>query len=190
MREVWLRPNRRAIYAGMVFATAQPLIGVILILLTDDFWLHGAGWILVALGALIIGLLAWQSRQPRVGYVPGYLLLYLRPGAPIRLPIDAVEACFLGSGPLKLTDASESSLRTANLVFRIADKATDWTSAPIKPALGQWVDGYVTIHGAWCERLTLDVVRRINVRLHEAQRELHAAGRAGAESTSAPASEN
>ena len=174
----------------MALATAQPSIGIVLILATDEVWLHVAGWILVALGALIIGLLAWQSGQPRVGYVPGYLLLYLRPGAPIRLPIEAVEACFLGSGPLKLSDTGESGLRTANLVFRIADKASDWASVPIKPALGQWVDGYVTIHGTWCERLTLDVVRRINVRLHEAQRDLHVARHPISESTNAPASEN
>ncbi|HEY2827859.1 MAG TPA: hypothetical protein VGJ04_09690, partial [Pirellulales bacterium] len=54
----------------------------------------------------------------------------------------------------------------------IADKATDYHQRDVKPALGRWDEGYVTIHGAWCEPLTLEVVQRLNVRLAEAQRML------------------
>jgi hypothetical protein len=169
MTEVWLRPNRRALYAGMLLPAVAALGGIALALAAGSPWLRALGGGFLALGGSIVGLLAWQSRQPRVGFVPGYLLFYLRLGSPIRVPIEVVEGCFLGSGPLKLTDASESSLRTANLVFRIADKATDWVAVPIKPALGCWAEGYITIHGAWCERLTLEVVQRLNVRLHKAQ---------------------
>ena len=167
MSEVWLHPNRRALYAGMVLPALVAAAGLAAALVAEAIWLRGIGLALAALGALLVGLLAWQSRQPRIAYEPGYLRVYLRLGSPLRVPLGIVECCFLGSGPLKLSDTSESSLKTANLVFRLADRATDWVNRPVKPALGKWADGYITIHGAWCEPLTLEVMKRINSRLHE-----------------------
>jgi hypothetical protein len=53
---------------------------------------------------------------------------------------------------------------------RVAEKATDYHHREVKPALARWDEGYVTIHGAWCEPLTLQVVQRLNARLAEAHR--------------------
>ena len=60
-----------------------------------------------------------------------------------------------------------AKLRSSNLVIRLDEKATDWHEVEVKPALGRWSEGYVTIHGTWCEPLTLEVLQHLNVRLHE-----------------------
>jgi hypothetical protein len=127
--------------------------------------LRGVGWVLAGLGGVLICLFFLQSRQPRIAYEAGHLLLHLRSGPPIRLPVELVQCAFLGAGPTQVPGGGER--RTANLVIRLDEKAADWTNVPVKPALGRWSDGYITIHGAWCEPLTLDVVQRLNLRLHE-----------------------
>jgi hypothetical protein len=37
----------------------------------------------------------------------------------------------------------------------------------VKPSLGTWCGGYVTIRGTWCEPLQPDLIRRLNRRLKE-----------------------
>jgi hypothetical protein len=37
----------------------------------------------------------------------------------------------------------------------------------VKPAFGNWSEGYVTVRGTWCEPLDSEVVRRLNRRLKE-----------------------
>ena len=176
MREVWLRPNRRSYCrhgaAGIGGrgwtgdgARGRSRLG-------PRNRTCGSGP-----GRLLIGLLAWQSWQARLGYEPGFLLVYLRLGRPIRVPVEFVECCFMGSGPLKLTDAGQSNLKTANLVLHLADRAPEWANVPVKPALGKWADGYITIHGAWCEPLSFDLLQRINTRLHEIQHSAPTSGR-------------
>ena len=109
----------------------------------------------------------WQSRQPRIAYRDGQLLFYLRSGRPIRLPVAIVQCAFLGSGGAPVSDIGSREINAANLVIRLDKKAVDWADVEVKPALGRWTEGYITIHGAWCEPLTLDVVQRLNIRLHE-----------------------
>ena len=130
-------------------------------------WVRGVGWILAALGCLVVALLVRQSRQPRMAYEAEHLLLYLRPGAPIRLPIELVQCALLGAGSTQLPGPGSREIRTSNLVMRLDEKATDWAEVEVKPALGRWSEGYITIHGAWCEPLTLDLVQHLNQRLHE-----------------------
>jgi hypothetical protein len=127
--------------------------------------LRAVGWVLAAIGALLICLFVWQCRQPRMAYEAGHLLLYLRSGPPIRLPVELVQCAFLSAGPTQVPGSGER--RTANLVIRLDEKAGDWANVAVKPALGRWSDGYITVHGAWCEPLTLDAVQRLNLRLHE-----------------------
>jgi hypothetical protein len=38
--------------------------------------------------------------------------------------------------------------------------------------LGKWCGSYITIRGTWCERLSVELVQRLNVRLAE----MHARG--------------
>jgi hypothetical protein len=56
---------------------------------------------------------------------------------------------------------------TVNLVARISQKAPQWAKVDVKPALGNWCEGYVTIRGTWCEPLDGEVIRRLNRRLRE-----------------------
>lgn len=128
-----------------------------------------ASWLLLCLAVVLLALIVWWMRQPRLAFDGGILLVYLRAGGPYRVPIDAVECFFLGSGPLKLSDQIDAPYRTVNLIVRLAEKATDWADRPVKPALGRWHEGYIMIYGAWCEPLSLEVVSRLNVRLHQIQ---------------------
>jgi hypothetical protein len=168
MPETLLRPNLRAIYAGLVLPVATAIVGLALALgpWQAESWLRGVGWAVAALSALILVLLLWQTRQPRLAYETGHLLIYLRSGPPIRLPVELVQCVFLGVGPTQLPGRGVG-LRSANLVLRLDEKATDWHEVEVKPALGRWSDGYITIHGAWCEPLKIDVIQRLNERLHE-----------------------
>jgi hypothetical protein len=58
------------------------------------------------------------------------------------------------------------------LVIRLADRATDWSNREIPPMVGRWCGGYITLNGAWCEPLSVELVNRLNGRLAEVQRQL------------------
>jgi hypothetical protein len=153
----------------MILPAALVVIGLAILLgpWRADGWIRAIGWGLAAFGGLILLLLVWQCRQPRLAYDAGHLLVYLRSGGPIRLPVELVQCAFLGAGPTPLRGPRGASLRSANLVLRLDEKATDWHEVEVKPALGRWTEGYVTIYGAWCEPLRMEVVQRLNERLHE-----------------------
>jgi hypothetical protein len=159
-------------FAGPLVLAA---IGIGLLFLTKETWALPAGLIAFATATAIFGFLLWLMTQPRLAYEPGFMLVHLRFGSPIRVPIDVVECFFLGSGPLKLSDQVNAPFRTVSLIVRLAEKATDWADRPVKPALGRWAEGYIMIHGAWCEPLSLEVVTRLNTRLHNIQHGIDAA---------------
>jgi hypothetical protein len=176
MFEVWLCPNRRALAMGMSAPALLAAIGVAVTLVGGTLPC-AIGWTVIGFAVLLSALLLWQIFQPRLAYEPGSMLVYLRLGSPIRVPIDLVEGFFLGSGPLRLSDRHSAPFNAVGLIIRLAEKAADWADRPVKPALGRWAEGYITIHGAWCEPLSLEVVTRLNVRLHDIQ---HAAEGASA----------
>ena len=115
-------------------------------------------------GLLALGLLG-QFRRPRIAYCDGDVLFHLRAGAPIAVPAEIVEAFFIGQGPAYLPRTHGPDAETVNLVARLSQKAPEWMHVGVKPALGHWCEGYVTIRGTWCEPLTGDVIRRLNARL-------------------------
>jgi hypothetical protein len=170
MREIWLRPNRRAI----LFGCMPPLVITAL-----GAWLLGqatvygsiAGWLglpLLAVGIQLIAMLLRHVRRPRLAYQHGKVLFYLRSGAPVAVPAEVVEAFFFGQGPTELPGGIKKQ-NTVNLVARLSQRHSEWASQVVKPALGHWCEGYVTIRGTWCEPLSIDVLRRINRRLKEVQ---------------------
>jgi hypothetical protein len=173
MTEVWLAPNHR------VLALATLPVGILgglsaAILASNAptaVRLLAAGMLIVSF-LLAIGLwLHWL--RPRIAYRDGEVLFFLRARTPIAVPVEVVEAFFLGQGPAYLPVAS-SKAETFNLVARLSQSATQWAHQEVKPALGHWCDGYVTIRGTWCEPLTGAVIRRLNRRLREvSQRESH-----------------
>lgn len=171
--EIWLRTNSRALLLGMVPPLLLGLIGFALLLGIPGEppnWLRVTGGALLAMALLAIGLLAWHLRQPRLAYHDGHVLIWLRSGKPFRVPVDVVECFWLGQAPSLLPGKRHENTEAAALVIRIADRAAQWRQQLVKPQLGKWCEGYVTIRGTWCEPLGLDVVNRLNQRLSEVTR--------------------
>ena len=171
--EIWLRTNRRALMLGMILPVVLMGVGLLLAVgevLGGVFWLRILGWAMVSVGIILWLVIALQMRLPRLAYADRHVIIYLRSGTPVRVPVEMVECFFLGTGTGQLPGSEGSTLPIRNLVIRIAEKAATFQHQDVKPALGRWDEGYVTIHGAWCEQLTLDVVRRLNDRLAAAQR--------------------
>ncbi len=174
MREVWLRPNRRAILFGCVPLAVTIVLGLWLALglpHVATFW-RWLGGLVVALGLFGGFAIVRQLWRPRIGYRDGRVLFYLVRGEPIATPVEVVEAFFVGQGPVALPAGMGGQQRTYNLVARLSQRATDWAGRDVKPALGQWSGGYVTIRGTWCEPLDDELIRRLNRRLREVKEEL------------------
>ncbi len=93
-------------------------------------------------------------------------------GRPFRVPVNVVECFFFSSGAGQVPGAAGKQLPLRNLVVRLAEKATEYHHRDVKPALGRWDDGYITVHGAWCEPLNLELVKRLNEQLASVQKDL------------------
>jgi hypothetical protein len=175
MAEAWLKTNRRALALGMIVP------GVVLVaawaalawaITTRQHWLVQLPLVIVAVVPLwMLGELVYAVFHPRVAYEAGELLVFLEPTRPTRVPIDIVEVFFLGQGPSPLPKLKGREPETQNVIIRLAESAAQWKHREVKPAFGQWCEGYITIRGAWCEPITPGVVKRLNQRLAEVQRE-------------------
>lgn len=171
MTEVWLHPNRRILLLTLIPIALVAMLGVLLLLTTSSGALRVIGGLCVAAAVgLILGLVG-ELRKPRIAYRDGQVLFFLRAGAPVAVPRNFVEAFFLGQGEAGIPLQSLGSAETVNLVARISQQAPEWQQIEVKPALGRWCDGYVTIRGTWCEPLTSEVIRRLNHRLGELSRQ-------------------
>jgi hypothetical protein len=169
MQEVWLRPNRRVFIVSMILPAIFVAGGITLAALAWNSSLHGVfgvlGLLAAAAGLFLIAIAVVFLRTPRLAYFAGDLLINLRFGSPYRVPIQFVECVFLGKAAAR---ASRKSLvPVQSLIIRLAEKASDYHHREVKKSLGSWADGYITIHGAWCEPLTVEFVHRLNSRLAE-----------------------
>jgi hypothetical protein len=176
MFEVWLNANRRILALGAVLPAALACLGMAIGAgwlgfagLTAARWL---GWGLAAASLLALASLAWQAQRPRLAYQSGKLLVYLRSGAPIRVPLEIVEGFLLGQGPSFLPGKRQAETEASTLVIRLAERAEEWAQVEVKPMLGYWCGHYITIRGAWCEPLSVDLVNRLNARLDQVKRQL------------------
>lgn len=177
MTEVWLQSNRRVLLLSLLPVGALAAVGGGLLATAESTAVRAVGWGFIGLaGILLVGLID-QLRRPRIAYRDGQVLFTIRAGRPAAVPVAVVEAFFLGQGPAHLPALGGKLPETVNLIARLSQKAPEYARLPVKPALGAWCDGYVTIRGTWCERLDNEVIRRLNRRL----RELHDAGKAVAE---------
>jgi hypothetical protein len=173
-RETWLRPNQRALWFGMIVPSVGTAVGAWLVLATEGpvaawrMWL-GTG-LLVVFGFIASALLV-HMRRPRIAYRDGEVLFFLGSASPIAVPAEIVEAFFIGQQPLNLPGRPPGRHATMNLVARLTQRATDWSRRDVKPALGRWCDGYVTIRGTWCEPINGELIRRLNHRLREVNEE-------------------
>jgi hypothetical protein len=167
MREIWLKTNHRAILFGCLPPLVLSVIGLWMLLSASEHsawrWIGSTG---VLIGVPTTVLLLLQLRRPRIAFSAGTVLFYLRGGPPIAVPVDAVEAFFAGQGPAHLPVVSNQS-RSVNLVARLSRRNPEWAEQPVKAALGNWVDGYVTVRGSWCEPLNGETIRKLNRRLKE-----------------------
>ncbi|MCI0332461.1 MAG: hypothetical protein L0228_04470 [Planctomycetes bacterium] len=170
MLETWLQPNRRAIWFGCIPPLLIAAVGGWMAIPPSGSSRNVWNWIGVALVIVACAVLAALVRQltrPRIAYHDGHVLFNLRSGPPIAVPVEVVEAFFLGQGPANLPGDFRQQEKTVNLVARLAQRQSDWAHRVVKPAFGNWSEGYVTVRGTWCEPLNADVVRRINRRLKE-----------------------
>jgi hypothetical protein len=168
MTDIWLTSNRRVILMAMLPVGLLGAVSLAILARDPAPIIH----VLASLGLiLVIGLFVGLSQQlfrPRIAYRDRHVLFYLRARSPIAVPVRVVEAFFLGQGPAHLPVSSSSSTKTVNLVARLSQRATEWAQQEVKPALGNWSEGYVTIRGTWCQPLTEELIRQLNHRLHDA----------------------
>ena len=176
MAQVWLRPNRRAVLMGMI---PPALVGGIALVVATGvitslnfLWLRIAAWIVTILAACVLAAMIDQLRRPRVAYDHEQLFVNLRGGPAIPIPLEHVECFLLGQSSAHLPGDSTQQAETATVVVRLSEKATDYARRDVKPALGSWCDGNVTIRGTWCEPLDVQVVNRLNRQLAQVNREL------------------
>jgi hypothetical protein len=89
------------------------------------------------------------------------------------VPVEHIECFLLGAGLRRLPGRTGREVQMSQLRIRLAERAVDWAQRDVKPALGAWCGGYITIHGAWCEPLDVSLVNQLNERLataHKTQR--------------------
>jgi hypothetical protein len=169
MRETWLKTNRRAMFFGLVPPLVLIGIGAALawgpLGLPSTLW-KWVGLAMLVVGGALVGALAGQIYRPRVAYQDDKVLFYLRSGAPIAVPVEVVEAFFIGQGPVMIPGAPQHDV-SVNLVARLSQRDPSYAERQVKPALGAWSDSYVTIRGTWCEPLHGELIRRLNHRLRE-----------------------
>ncbi len=172
--EVLVRSNSRA----LVIALFAPVLLMIIGLAIAPVWKGGEsferscmGFGLALIGGVLTLLLFWHGRLPRLAYDGQALLVYMRSGAPIHVPIEVIECFFLGTGLVSLPGRGKREVQISTLIVRIAERATDWHTMDVKPALGTWCGGYIKLSGTWCEPLSVEFVNRLNARLAEVQRE-------------------
>lgn len=191
MPEVWLRTNRRAVLLGLILPALLGLGGAFLLtaaILGSWHW----GWLAVA-GAIILGALylagnlLWLAAQPRLAQEAHELLVYFEPNRPIRVPLEIVECFFLGQGASELPKIDGVEPETSNVIVRLAERAKDWHHRDVKPALGHWCEGYITLRGAWCEPISGEALKQLNRRLADAHRRQKAAAQAASAPSEAQA---
>ena len=185
MKEVWLRTNQRALRVGLV------LPGVWLAAAIGSLWLSVSSFQPAAISAIcallalpplwmVLGL-AYALTRPRIAYEQGELLVYVEMHRATRVPIEIVECFFLGQGPSELPKLGGREPETSNIIVRLSEAATEWKHRDMRPAFGQWCEGYITIRGAWCEPIDRELMQRLNRRLAEVHREQKSESAAGVE---------
>jgi hypothetical protein len=152
----------------MILPAVAVVAGLALLLGLESAAARIGGSLLAAMGGAVVLLLAIQMRQPRLAYEEGHLLVFLQGTRPIRVPIEIVECFLLGQAPTLLPGKKHEHSETASVVIRLNETAVDWIHRDVKPALGKWCEGYITIRGTWCEPLSVPLINRLNAQLAEA----------------------
>jgi len=179
-REVWLRPNRRVMAVGIVILILLMGGALGLLAMSQHVAVTALGWTIAAVSLLLFIAVVRTAGRPRLAYDDGCLLVFLGTAflgtaQPHRVPIELVECFFLGQGPsllpaAKLAGVSDSP-QSSTIVVRLAESAEEWKHVEVKPSLGLWCDGYITIRGTWCEPINAERMKQLNHRLVETRRQ-------------------
>jgi len=175
IRETWLASNRRAFVVALLvpalLAAASAAVVPMAIALS---WRIVAG-ICGLFSLLVVVSLGLLARQPRLAYHQNQLLVYLGSRRPQSVPIEMVEVFFLGQAASMVgrrgDPDDDSGPATSTIVVRLAQRADEWHWRDVRPMLGHWCDGYITIRGTWCEPISEDLIRSLNHRLVEIHRQ-------------------
>jgi len=175
MREIWLRSNRRALWFGFV-PPCLLLAGGAATVASNQQANARELWLIVGSLAMILGGLAiaaliallWSPKLQRDGE---FVKIRLGPRAHYHVPLHSIECFFLGEGTSGLSLPAAGSVKSAHLIVRFTERAVDWHRREVRPNLGKWEDGYLAIHGTWCEPIDEDLVRRLNHRLATVKRQ-------------------
>jgi hypothetical protein len=175
--EVWLRPNRRPAIVLLCGSTLVALVAL-LVAAQSSPWVTTGRRVLAGASAAA-GLIALftaatallRARRPRVYRHDAQVCFRLGPRGPSGVPLDVIEAFFLGQGPARLPGRIGERLESVNLVARLARRAEQWHRRDVHPRLGQWCDGYITVRGTCCEPLDTETIHRLNRLLHDAKQE-------------------
>lgn len=173
MKQVWLRTNRRVMIAMAVpLAVLAALAATAIVDPWSLGWLgRGIGIAVGVPAGLALAAALLLARQPRVAFVDGHVLFYVRLGRATAVPLDAVECFLLGQGPALLPGEQYAKTSTATVVVRLRERAEEWSRGEAHPLLAAWCDGYITLRGTWCEPLNVEVVSRMNRLLHQASQQ-------------------
>jgi hypothetical protein len=176
MPETWLRTNVRwywvASFVPVLLAPAGVAIGCGLFGLAEQVLLRGLGWLIAVGFASVAAILAVAARRPRLACAGQVLLVFLRRGRPVQVPLDVVEGFLLGHGPSFLPGERHVNTEVKTVVIRLAEHAAEWAQVEVAPELGSWCGHYVTIRGTWSEPLSIALVNRLNERLAESKRNI------------------
>ena len=177
MRDVWLKPNQRALTASIVMPLAIIVVAALMLtnVLGDVHWvIQGVtgGLALVSVFAVVV-LVKWFC-HPRLAYEDGVLLVNLNAGPALKVPIDFVEVFFAGQSDSHMTKTFQQTNsvtpESRTIVVRLAERATQYHSRTVMPRLGSWEHGYIVVRGTWCEPINREVIKRLNKQLVAAHR--------------------
>lgn len=173
-REIWLRPNRRAMAAGLVVPILLMIVaGGLLILGSGSLGMGILSGLLLLLALLGFGAWWTLDRTPRMAYQDDALLITLAIWQTHRIPIEYVECFFAGRAPALLPSPTGEAQETRvwSVVVRLAESAKEWHNRSVTSAWGEWKDGYITIRGTWCEPIDPPLLQQLNHRLAEIHRQ-------------------
>lgn len=182
MNEIWLHANRRL---------AIPIIAVLDLAASGvaaaafiTGWGTTWGTIAFALAAAVVMLvvpgLFFVACQPRISSDGRTVKLGVRFGLPVAVPIEFVEAFLLGKGPTYLPGYDDYRTEATTLIVKLADRAAEFEKLETNLRIAAWCGHYVTFRGTWTEPLSVELVNRLNERLHAAQQAV-AVGRSAKE---------
>jgi len=174
MAEVWLKANGRPVAAAMA-APAVMLAACLAAWATAaSSGLQVAALIGAALALLLLLGLALLLR-PRLARDGDDLLVRLRLGPALRVPLSKVEVFFFGQGPAMTGPRSDEpdedqQDQTSNVVVRLAEADKQLHRRQVDKRLGHWCDGYIIIRGTHCQQLSPELLGELNRRLVECHR--------------------